>query len=265
MNMDELKETERYFRRLGELENYPEVRRERDELKEENLRLEERVSELEGKISDQAGKINGLEAALGEELKRREGAEEKLEFEKDRVKELSADIENLKKEIDSLKLYKVRFTNGKGLTLEQAKTEFIQAYEGEIEKRVKNAIDSEFNARVEKKSSRRAVEKLEVLKREEWPRWYSQNIEPRLRDLESKVKENALKLLVGPWQISCEKCGAVQEVSLVDHVGGLLSLGYTEVECGNPGCKGLVFRHRIKVTLRELVLGAAKLSTISFR
>lgn len=71
MNMDELKETERYFQRLAELENYPELKHERDELKEENLRLEERVSELEGKIRDQAGEIDGLKATLGEELKRR--------------------------------------------------------------------------------------------------------------------------------------------------------------------------------------------------
>lgn len=325
--MDELKETERYFQRLTELENYPELKHERDELKEENLGLEERVSQLEGKIMDQAGEIDGLKATLGEELKRRKGAEEKLEFETDRVKELRTEIENLKKEIGSLRLYKLRFTNDKELTLEQAKAEFIEAQEEEIKNRtnerflelksdyearmpklvrerliellsksprpnyiegvigaeakkmsdailyhsekwpdgfktfftkevnekVKNAINSEFNARVEREASRRAVEKLTALEREEWPRWYRENVEPRLR-------ENALKQLVGPWDIPCDKCGAVRKVSLEDCVGNLLNLGYTEVGCSNPACRDWgVFRHNIRVTLRELVLGAAKI------
>lgn len=337
VDMDELKETERYFQRLTELENYPELKHERDELKEENLRLEERVSELEGKIRDQAGEIDGLKATLGEELKRRKGAEEKLEFETDRVKELRAEIESLKKEINSLRIYKLRFTNGKEVTLEQAKAEFIKAHEEEIEKRanesflkfksdyeakmpklihgrllellskrprpdyiegvigveakrmsdeilyhpekwpdgfkgffakelnekLKNAINSEFNARVVKEASRMAIEKLAVLKREEWPRWCSENIEPRLRDLESRVGENALKQLMGPWHVPCEKCGAVQKVSLEDCVGNLLNLGYTEVGCSNPACRNWgVFRHNIRVTLRELVLGAAKISGV---
>jgi hypothetical protein len=330
MDMDELKKTERYFQRIMELENYPELKRERDELKEENLRLEERVSELEGKIRDQAGEIDGLKARLEEEINRRRDAEEKLKFETRGTEELKKTMENLKKEIDSLRIYKLRFANGKELTLEQAKTEFIKIQEEEIKKRtnesflklkseyevklpklihgkliellskkpwpdyiegvigaeakkisdeilyhpgkwpdgfkkfyinevnekVKNVIDSEFNARVERETSKRVVEKLAVLKREEWPRWYSENIEPRITNLESNIKENALKQLVGPWRISCEKCCTVQEVSLADHVGDLLSLGYTEVECSNPGCKDWWFRHKIKLSLHNFVLGA---------
>jgi len=330
MDMDELKKTERYFQRLTELENYPEVKRERDELKEENLRLKERVSELEGKIRDQAGEIDGLKATLEEELNRRREAEEKLEFETGRVKEFKAEIERLKKEIDSLRLYKLRFANGKELTLEQAKANFIEAQEEDIQRRfldlksdyearmpklvqerligllskkprpdyiegligaeakkmsdeillhpekwpdgfkrfftkevdhkVKNAINSEFNARVEREASKRAVDRLEELKREEWPRWCSQNVEPRLWYLESKIGENALKQLVGPWNIACDKCGTVQTVSLENHTGNLLNLGYTEVECGNPECKGLVFRHKIRVSLHELIIGATKIA-----
>jgi len=260
--MGELKETERYFQRLVELENYPEVKREREELKEKNLRLEERVSELEGKIRSQAGEIDGPKAKLREEVNKRRNAEEKLESESGRVKELKVEVENLKKEIDSLRFYKVRFASAKELTLEQAKAELIKAYGEEIEKRVKNAINSEFNTMVEKEASKIAVGKLAALKREEWPKWCSENVGPRLRDLESKIEENALKQLVGPWNITCDKCGTVQTVSLENHTGNLLNLRYTEVKCGNPECKGLVFRHNIGVTLRELVLGAAKISGV---
>ena len=346
--MDELKKTERHFQRLIELENYPEVKREREELKEKNLRLEEMVYELEGKIRDQAGEIDGLKAThtkslddlnskLEGETKRREDAEKKLGSETKRANDFEGKLNSMSEELNSLKFYKVRFVDGKELTLEETKAELIKAYNNEIEKKtnerflklktdyeakmpqlayqklvetlgkrpwpgniasvisteaekisdgilynrekwpdefkkfftkevnekVKNAINSEFNARVEKEASRRAIEKLAALVREEWPRWCRENVEPRLRDLESKFGENALKQLVGPWDIPCDKCGAVRKVSLEDCVGNLLNLGYTEVGCSNPACRDWrVFRHNIRVTLRELVLGAAKISGV---
>jgi rubrerythrin len=123
---------------------------------------------------------------------------------------------------------------------------------------VSKRINTEFLRRVEEESERKANEKLEKLKSTEWLRWYKVVVEPRILQLESQIRYNAIKTLEGPWIITCDKCGTKFQVVLpTEGVEELLRGGSLMIECQNPNCiDSMLFfssRHKIKVTLKELI------------
>jgi hypothetical protein len=131
-------------------------------------------------------------------------------------------------------------------------------------------LDEEFRRRVEEESERKSLEKLERLKSVEWPRWFSswyrERVEPQISRLESEVRQNAIKVLRGPWELRkrCDRCGTPlpSPIELTDlGIEELLRSGSVGIECQNPNCLDyLLFfptgRHRVRVALRELVEGA---------
>jgi DNA repair exonuclease SbcCD ATPase subunit len=135
---------------------------------------------------------------------------------------------------------------------------------------VSRRLDEEFRKRVEKESERKSLEKLERLKSVEWPRWFSswyrERVEPQINRLESEMRQNAIKALRGPWKLNkrCDKRGTPSPIAdRADGVGieQLLRSGCVAVECQNPNCLDYFFilptgRHRVRVTLRELIEGA---------
>lgn len=115
-------------------------------------------------------------------------------------------------------------------------------------------IDAEFHTRVDEESTKKAD--IEVKRRVaiEWPIWLGTNVEPKAKDLEEKLVNNALAALRGPWTVTCDKCGTTGDVEFQpDGLGQLLSQKQIHVECGNPSCKDFLVRHRIMVTLQKLV------------
>jgi len=119
---------------------------------------------------------------------------------------------------------------------------------------VNSRIDQEFIRRVEEESDKRALTKLSQLKNIEWPNWLRMHVEPTSRKLESKIVTNSLKLLEGPWTITCDKCMSQQNVGFnVEGVSQLLRNRYTYIECVNPNCRDFIGRHKIKVELEKLI------------
>jgi len=120
----------------------------------------------------------------------------------------------------------------------------------EVEKR----LNSEFQRRVQEESDRKASAQLKQMMEIEWPKWYKMNIEPKIIELERKINENVIFLLRGPWLITCDKCGMKQAVELTpERMEILLRNGYVLIECQNPNCIDLIWRHKINISLRDLI------------
>jgi len=116
-----------------------------------------------------------------------------------------------------------------------------------IDLEVKKRLDLEFQRRVDEESDRRASIKLKHMVDVEWPAWCKENIEP-------KIIGNAIKLIAGPWNIRCDKCGTTQQVGFTPQgVESLLRNGYVDVECQNPSCVDWIWRHKIRVSLSSLI------------
>jgi len=120
---------------------------------------------------------------------------------------------------------------------------------------VNRRLDAEFLRRVEEKSEQEALEKLELLKSVEWPNWLRANVEPRVKELEGRINTNAVRLLKGPWNITCDKCGTLRSVELTPkEIEDLLGRKYLWIECINPNCMDFLRgRHKIRVSLSQLV------------
>lgn len=88
----------------------------------------------------------------------------------------------------------------------------------------------------------------------QWLQWLKTNVEPKAKYLENKIEQNVFALLRGPWTIICDKCGAKGDFEFAqEHVEQLIGQRFIMVECPNPDCKGLVFRHQIRITLLDLI------------
>jgi len=123
-----------------------------------------------------------------------------------------------------------------------------------IESEVQKRIDHEFMRRVEEKANKIAKEKLNELVSREWPKWYEQHIAPKILELESKIKTSTLAILRGPWNIICDKCGTRFQIQLTENgIEQLLRVGIVEAECINPNCRDFWGRHKIKISLRDLI------------
>ncbi|MGD0330986.1 MAG: hypothetical protein ABSB40_11215 [Nitrososphaeria archaeon] len=120
-----------------------------------------------------------------------------------------------------------------------------------ISNEVSSRINQEFIRRVEEESNK----KLNQLKNVEWPNWFRTHVEPKSRELESKIVANSLKRLEGPWIITCNKCGSQQEDMAFDEdgVSRLLRDKLVYIRCSNPNCRDFIGGHRIKVELRKLI------------
>lgn len=131
---------------------------------------------------------------------------------------------------------------------------FLKYYLEEVSVRVNRMLDDAFNARVDKGSQEIAVRKLEKLKSQAWPEWFSRNVKPA-------IDKNVFKALKGLWTgWTCDKCGTEFAFTLTEHnIGELLKNGEIEFPCPNSNCVdyGLLgwrsSRHRIKIPLESLI------------
>jgi hypothetical protein len=89
-----------------------------------------------------------------------------------------------------------------------------------------------FIRRVEIESNQRADEKFNQMKYTEWPKYFRENIEPKVRELETKIKANTFSLLKGPWTIDCDSCGKRQPVEISSQaIQSLLINGFIDLKC----------------------------------
>jgi len=136
---------------------------------------------------------------------------------------------------------------------------------GIVSSEVKHRLDGEFYRRVEQESERKALEKLDQLKRVEWPKWYHVNVEPKIAQLEALIRANVLDVLESIWTITCDKCRQSFNMNLTsEHIAVLLRSEYIEVECQNVNCTDSVlwwsWRHKVRISSRDLIMSRISLS-----
>jgi len=79
-------------------------------------------------------------------------------------------------------------------------------------------------------------------------------VEPKARELKAKIFTNPLKLLKGPWTISCDKCATKQTVEFTPRgIESLLRYGFEVVECQNPNYKDFLWKHNIIFVLSNII------------
>jgi hypothetical protein len=123
-----------------------------------------------------------------------------------------------------------------------------------LKKAVEGRMNVEFYKRVEEASTKEAQMKLAQLKAVEWPNFLKDTVGPRAERLEAEIRSNVLELIKGAWRTSCDKCGTELELSLAAaEMESLLRPGFMMMECGNQTCKDWFGRHKIKVSLQDLL------------
>jgi hypothetical protein len=100
-----------------------------------------------------------------------------------------------------------------------------------------------------KKRDEKVKETLNI----EWPNWLNTNVEPRAKELENKLINNAIIALKGPWDFPCPQCGTQmrnRELTNLE-IENLLRHGFVDIPCQNPDCGiGLT---QIGLTLLDLI------------
>ena len=148
--------------------------------------------------------------------------------------------------------------------LEIAGEQIIEKIGKLIEVEVEKRVNDDFRKRVELESNLRADAKLKQMVNTEWPKYYRENIEPKVKELETKIKDNTLSVLKGPWNIECHICGKRQNGILINYSHGLQSLlidGYVDLKCDgvsifpseSPITSLMLNPHSIRIQLLELI------------
>lgn len=118
--------------------------------------------------------------------------------------------------------------------LEMAGEHTIEKIDKMIKFEIEKRVNDDFRRRVELESNLRAEAKVKQMVDTEWPKYYRENIEPKVIELETKIKDNTLSVLKGPWTIECYICGKRQdniEINTSDGIQSLLINGYVDLKC----------------------------------
>ncbi|MCP8311499.1 MAG: hypothetical protein L6M37_00915 [Candidatus Methylarchaceae archaeon HK02M1] len=254
------KKNEDLVANVSDLEKAVEVKdKEIDKLKHISKGLENRVEELEKlKVVSEGKTLREAEKAFlkafDKEVKIRgdktfksmkdkwERSEKPKEVRNDAIKWLNQVIEN-------------RGKPGRRLVLKQLKDVGLpEKVEEVISSEINRGLNAEFMRRVEDESSRKAFEMLDQMASNEWPIWFRENVEPKIKELENSFITYALSRLAGPWTIICDRCGSKRSVEFAaDEIQMILKHRHAIVECVNPNCTNFIGRHRIRIELKELI------------
>ena len=245
----------------GEVEDLKEVLRARgEELQKTKLEiaaLKNRVSELENlKVTSEGKTLIEAEKAFLEAMEREVERRAYDLFNSMKAEWASAEKpkEVFREAVELLKQIIEKRRKPVLLPKELVDLSLPEKVEEVIRFEVERRLDLEFQRRVEEESSRKASAKLRQKVEIEWPRWYKAIVKPKARELEAKILTNTLKLLKGPWTISCDKCATKQTVELTpEEIEILLRYGWVVVECQNPNRKDLLWKHKIKVVLSNMI------------
>ncbi len=124
MIKNEFKTLEKHIKELEALRRYPRVKQERDSLAMEVAQLKEKVAVLESEVS--------THNELSSQLSKRDAE----------INELDGKLAEVGKELASLRKFKVKLPDGGELTLDEMRVQFLQAEEDEIEKKVKERLQT---------------------------------------------------------------------------------------------------------------------------
>lgn len=136
---------------------------------------------------------------------------------------------------------KIRFT--------EEEQKYVHSLKKKINKLAVDMRDDHCSRLIEKESERRANEKLEELKKVQWPTWFSRAIKPEIELLKIKVNVNVFRAIRGPWSVSCRACGTEGKYTLSPWgAAQLLLIDHIWVNCINQEC-----RKRFRVSLSDII------------
>lgn len=165
MAADEFQKIEAYLRDLEALKYYRQVKDERDSLAVEATQSKDRVAQLEAQLATEVAAKNDLSSLLTKTG--------------DEAKELAGRLGEAEKELSSLREFKVKFSAGGELTLEEMRDQFLRAREEEIEKRVKEglaALEEDMRSRMPTLVHENLIQILSSL---EWPPEIAEAVDSR--------------------------------------------------------------------------------------
>ncbi|MGD0330938.1 MAG: hypothetical protein ABSB40_10975 [Nitrososphaeria archaeon] len=218
-----------------------------------NKELESRIGDLEQLKATTEGKT--LKEGQVAFLKAKEEEVKKLAEEHFNGMKIEWEKNQKPKEVLDTACNYLKLGIGKGVWLKELSEKGVaDAVIKIISNEVSSRVDREFIRRVGEESDKKALTKLNQLKNVEWPNWIRAHVQPISMELESKIVTNSLKLLEGPWPITCDKCKLQQEVEFsVEGVSQLLRDKWIYIECMDPNCRDFFGRHKIKMELGKLI------------
>ena len=273
---------EKYLQELEAIKNYPQVKREKEELSHKiealKVSLDNALKEVSS-LKRLKAKLGGAEMTLEEarldfiqtqdaEVERRAaGSFEKLKADYESkmpqlVYQRLRDI--LKQPVLPGGIAKLIDTEAKkkadAILRDQSSWPewFRKIYEEEVKKKVSAGLNQEFDARVETAAMARARQRLNELTTTEWPAWYQENVEPKIAELENKINAGALQLLNGPWVFTCDRCWTRFDAQVTaEGIEQLLRSGQFKLTCANPECEDHSLfstrRHTFQMSLHDLI------------
>lgn len=198
MFKEELNNLERYTQELEAVKNYAKIKEERDSSLKENAQLKDQLNRTEVQLRNKISEIEQLSL----QLDKSEAA----------VKELSVSLDETRKELSSLRDFRMKLPKDTVLSLDETKTHFLKAQEKEIESRVEarlveleKELRSQMPAMVRQKSlelikqPELSLEIKEVIDsrakevaddclrdKDRWPDWFKENYFNAVNELVSR-------------------------------------------------------------------------------
>jgi len=126
---------------------------------------------------------------------------------------------------------------------------FKELVQNEIQSGIKKGLDQEFLTRVQV-----AISNAKQL---EWPRFLE---EYTMKVVTPLCRESAINFLKSPVTIEkpCDKCGIVVAFTLnPENMAGLIKNPFIVGCCLNPQCRDFIVRHRIRITLGDVIMHLA--------
>ena len=264
-----LERLENYLDKTEAVERYDKIKEENDRLKIQLGSIQNQLKKVQGEFS----KYKALKVRLGGKDISLEAFERKIEeqtlkiyqeeIEKKSLERYKAEVPALaKRELDRvLKLPGSQrpkaLNNLLGEKVNEKldhilKTPFLwppwfkQLKEQEVNTGIANGLTETFWGNVQVA--------INNAKHKEWPRFLDEYIQNTITPFCQQVVMNQL---TNPNAVekACDKCGTVMTVTLApDHIAELIKRPYILVDCLNPQCKDFLRRHRIRITLGDVII-----------
>ena len=259
-----MEEARKQLEMLNIFKEHPKLIKERDELREKVNELKQEMSEKETEI---ASLKHVSQIVSGENLTLPQLRILVSKFQEEEIQSKAKELFNSMKTIweqgekkkDVAKEAIVKLNAILGMLYghpyqpEANETNLINTVMKTITDRISKGINEEFNRKVETESNKKRDEKVNEALSIKWPNWLKNNVEPRAKELESKLINSAITTLKGPWDFICSKCGTqTRNIELSDlEIESLLRHDFVSIPCQNPNCgAGLT---TIELTLLDLI------------
>ena len=161
---------------------------------------------------------------------------------------------------------------------EKVKEETLRVYDAEIQQRVdqilktedlwphwfKQIVDNQIQSGIKKGLNEAFSLKVQAAihnaKMVEWPKFLEEYTRTRITSLCQQLIQNQLTKPI-TIQKACDKCGTISVVSLSPfHIAELIKSPHIIADCPNPECRDLFSKHRLPITLGDVLIAIAETS-----